>query len=175
MILWRVQIWAPNDPDPWTIVETLHDPTERLEEFCANGDIESIKRICAEWRGRRPDLAIVYFERSLCFRNAFGGVVSDTGRGEQRLFARNRRWRAQESAETWGENARWDVIKCLIEEGFSLNAPAFGGSHWNLPNAIAKRACMKGRGTEELQRLLDMGWDINSCVKGSRSSSPTMA
>jgi hypothetical protein len=45
-----------------------------------------------------------YLERSHCSRNGFGGFIADV------------------SDAQWSEDARWDVIRRLIEEGFDFNA-----------------------------------------------------
>jgi hypothetical protein len=151
-----IPIWEMDDPDPWPLLDDLNAARTKLEQLCRTGDINAIKRVCEEWRVRKPALGMRYFERSHCFRNGFGGSVQDI------------------NDERWGEEARWDVIRCLIEEGFDLNPPHSGCADYiNFPIHIAERAI--GKGTGELEKLLQAGWDINSCRKVYVESRPVLA
>lgn len=72
-------IWEVNDPDPWPFLEELNAARRHLEELCKIRDIAAIRRLCAEWRVRKPNLDMRYLERSHCFRNASGGSIVDVG------------------------------------------------------------------------------------------------
>jgi hypothetical protein len=58
------------------------------------------------------------------------------------------------------EAGHWYVIKYFVRDlGFSLTSTL--PSSWYLPEAVTERAALETGSIEEMQRLLDLGWDIN--------------
>jgi hypothetical protein len=58
------------------------------------------------------------------------------------------------------EAGHWHVIEYLVKDlGFSLTSTL--PADWYLPEAVVERAASNTGSIEEMQRLLDLGWNIN--------------
>lgn len=133
--MYRINLWKPGDKRP--LMQGMWRVVSILGKMCKQGDLKALKAEIDEIRATREKP----FDRPVAW---------------VWLSSRESLWQSAY------EHGHWHILEYLVQDlGFNVTPPLL--VKWNLPWAVAQRA-KQTNSTEELQRLLDLGWDINSRV-----------
>jgi hypothetical protein len=137
----RIDMFQPTDS--LESCKRVFELSSRLGEICSSGDLESLK-----------------------------AVITEIQTGKDPILNRPSSWEFWDNYPAHFENAyknnHWHIIEYLAgQPEFHILPPKLCSGNWEgLPSAVADRA-LETNCTDELQKLLDLGWDINLCTGSS--------
>jgi len=133
--LYGVDLFQPFDPVSFRV--QFGKTTIKLQNAEANGDLSAVVELLTQMR-TADDAFLSRPTTKMVF-----GSAQDV-------------WR-----EAY-QNGHWNVIEYLAQQPDFNVVPPLLTSRWEFAPSVAERA-LETDETSELQRLFDLGWDINQC------------